>query len=52
MTEGDNAELGRVARISQVALAARGGDYINRFKPAKTGTCFISVTCARSIFGA
>lgn len=30
----------------------RGRDYISRFKPAKRGTCFISATGARSIFGA
>lgn len=30
----------------------RGTDYISRFKPAKWGTCFISVTGAGSIFGA
>lgn len=33
-------------------LSMRGADYISRFKPEKRGTCFISVTGARSIFGA
>lgn len=40
-----------MVRYGQLLLI-RGRDYISRFKPVKRGTCFISVTCARSIFGA
>lgn len=40
-----------MVRYGQLLLM-RGRDYISRFKPAKRGTCFISVTGARSIFGA
>jgi len=41
----------QIARYLQL-LFLQGRDYISRFKVAKKGACFISVTCAGSIFGA